>query len=172
MKWTILAIFCAFGTVQHFLYEWLGRPKWLSWLLPISESPWEHFKLAFWPLGAAVVLWGKMQGTDANAVLCACCLAASHAFCTMMGIYFFYRAALGVKKPVLWADIGNYYLTMLAGWRVGLRMLNGHFGTLQGMLAALVLLAWMSIFLLPDRKKPSWPLFAPPEAHFQPFSKK
>lgn len=90
----------------------------------------------------------------------------------MMGIYFFYRAALGVKKPVLWADIGNYYLTMLAGWRVGLRMLNGHFGTLQGMLAALVLLAWMSIFLLPDRKKPSWPLFAPPEAHFQPFSKK
>ena len=32
---------CLLGTVQHFLYEPLGRPAALRWLLPTSESPWE-----------------------------------------------------------------------------------------------------------------------------------
>lgn len=163
MGWAIFAGACVLGTVQHFLYVPLGRPRLLRWLLPISESPWEHFKLAFWPLAGAVTLWGRMQGADGWVILCACCLAVSHAFCTMMGIYFFYRAALAVKKPLLWADIGNYYLTMLAGWRMALRTLTGHFGMVQGMLSAAVLLAWTAVFLLPEKKQPRWPLFAPPE---------
>ena len=116
---------CLVGMAQHFLYEPLGRPAALRWLLPTAESPWEHFKLAFWPLCAALALWGGLQGAAAGTILCACCLGASHAFCTMMGIYFFYRAALGVKRPVLWADIGNFYVTMLLGWRLGLRALGG-----------------------------------------------
>ena len=93
---------CLLGTVQHFLYEPLGRPAALRWLLPISESPWEHFKLAFWPLCAGLALWGGLQGAAAGAILCACCLAASHAFCTMMGIYFFYRAALAAAVLLGW----------------------------------------------------------------------
>lgn len=155
---------CLLGTVQHFLYEPLGRPAALRWLLPTSESPWEHFKLAFWPLCAGLALWGGLQGAAACAVLCACCLAASHAFCTMMGIYFFYRAALGVKRAVLWVDIGNFYVTMLLGWRLGLRTLSGCFGLLQAALAAAVLLGWVAAFLLPEDKTPVWPLFADPAA--------
>lgn len=163
MAWSLFCAACAAGTIQHFLYAPLGRPSWLRWLLPVSESPWEHFKLAFWPLGTAVAVWGQGQGAGRAAILCACCLAVTHAFCTMMGIYYFYRGALGQKKPILWVDIGNYYLTMLAGWRMGLRILTGSFGTLQGALAGTVLLAWMAIFLLPEEHRPRWPLFAPPE---------
>lgn len=164
MKWMIFGAACLLGTAQHFLYEPLGRPAALRWLLPTSESPWEHFKLAFWPLCAALALWGGLQGAAAGTILCACCLGASHAFCTMMGIYFFYRAALGVKRPVLWTDIGNFYVTMLLGWRLGLRTLGGSFGLLQAALAAAVLLGWWAVFLLPERKAPGWPLFADPAA--------
>ena len=60
MLWLIFVGFCAFGTVQHFLFVPLGRPRWLLWLLPVSESPWEHYKLAFWPLGGALCLTGVL----------------------------------------------------------------------------------------------------------------
>ena len=42
------------GTVAHFLYEPLGRPRLLVMFLPVNESPWEHVKLAVWPLLGAV----------------------------------------------------------------------------------------------------------------------
>ena len=120
MLWLIFLGFCAVGTVQHFLFVPLGRPRWLLWLLPVSESPWEHYKLAFWPLGGALCLTGALVEASLAAVLWAWLAAAAHAFGTMLGIYFFYRAALGIKHPVLWADILNYYITMFFGWKVGL----------------------------------------------------
>ena len=111
MLWLIFAGFCAFGTVQHFLFVPLGRPRWLLWLLPVSESPWEHYKLVFWPLGGALCLTGVLAEAAPAAILWAWLHGAAHGFCTMMGIYCFYRMALGVKKPLLWADILNYYIT-------------------------------------------------------------
>ena len=120
MLWLIFLTFCALGTAQHFLYVPLGKPKWLAWLLPVSESPWEHYKLAFWPLGGALCLTGALAGTGLEAVLWAWMKAAVHGFCTMLGLYYFYRSALGVPHPMLWADIVNYYVTMICGWKVGL----------------------------------------------------
>ena len=95
MLWLIFAGFCAFGTVQHFLFVPLGRPRWLLWLLPVSESPWEHYKLVFWPLGGALCLTGVRAEAAPAAILWAWLHGAAHGFCTMMGIYCFYRMALG-----------------------------------------------------------------------------
>ena len=38
------------GTVLHFLYEWLGKPTWISPFAAVNESTWEHMKLLFWPM--------------------------------------------------------------------------------------------------------------------------
>lgn len=159
MKAVIFVAACLCGTVMHFLYEPLGRPALLRPLLPASESPWEHFKLAFWPLCTGLILQGLLQGRPCAAVLCACFLAAFHAFCTMMGIYYLYRAAFGVKKPVLWADIGNFFLTMTLGWRLGLRMLDGSFGSLQAVFAGVGLALCAALFLLTGGEPPDLPLF-------------
>ena len=38
------------GTLLHFLYEWLGKPVWLSPFSGVNESTWEHMKLLFFPM--------------------------------------------------------------------------------------------------------------------------
>ncbi len=38
------------GTISHFLYEWLGRAKWIAPFSGVNESTWEHMKLLFWPM--------------------------------------------------------------------------------------------------------------------------
>ena len=96
MLWGIFLLFCLLGTVQHFLYRPLGRPRSLAWLLPVSESPWEHCKLAFWPLGGALGTVTLLTGGTLPTFLSAWWAAAAHGLCTMLGIYYFYRAALGV----------------------------------------------------------------------------
>ena len=38
------------GTLLHFLYEWLGKVKWIAPFSGVNESTWEHMKLLFWPM--------------------------------------------------------------------------------------------------------------------------
>ena len=158
MLWGIFLTACALGTVQHFLFVPLGRPRSLMWLLPVSESPWEHYKLAFWPLGGALGAVALLTDGPLPAFLCAWWTAAAHGFCTMLGIYYFYRAALGVPRPVLWADILNFYVTMLCGWRMGLRVLlyapGWAFGLSAGICLAAVALLFSAAAVLPPQKYP------------------
>ena len=39
-----------FGTVLHFLYGWTGENRVVGLYAAISESPWEHLKLLFFPV--------------------------------------------------------------------------------------------------------------------------
>lgn len=146
MLWKVFLFFCLLGTLQHFLFRPLGRPRRLMWLLPVSESPWEHCKLAFWPLGGALGTAALLLAASLPAFLTAWAAAALHAMCTMLGIYYFYRAALGVPHPVLWADICNYFITMLCGWHLGLRVLVRDAGWPAGLPAGLLLAACALLF--------------------------
>ena len=38
------------GTLLHFLYDWLGKAKWIAGFSGVNESTWEHMKLLFWPM--------------------------------------------------------------------------------------------------------------------------
>lgn len=159
MSWLVFAAACAAGCVFHFLYVPLGRPRLLQWLLPVNESPWEHFKLAFWPLGAGLFAVSRLGGIPAAAWVCAWAYAATHGFFTMTGIYYFYRAALGVPRPVLWADISNYFITMFFGWMLGLRALTYRPGTAAVLPAAVCLTACAVLFVTASETPPPNPLF-------------
>ncbi len=39
-----------FGTLLHFLYDWLGNARWIAPFSGVNESTWEHMKLLFWPM--------------------------------------------------------------------------------------------------------------------------
>ena len=43
------AITTLFGTLLHFLYEWLSEAVWVAPFSGVNESTWEHMKLFFWP---------------------------------------------------------------------------------------------------------------------------
>ena len=166
MLWLIFLMFCLLGTVQHFLFVPLGRPRSLSWLLPVSESPWEHYKLAFWPLGGALAVAALLAELPLSSFLWAWFAAAGHGLCTMLGIYYIYRSGLGVSRPVLWLDILNYYITMFFGWKMGLRALLAEASWTKTALASLcllvcaVLFAWAAI--LPPE---NYPMFREEEIH-------
>ncbi len=44
------------GTLLHFLYDWLGKAKWIAPLSGVNESTWEHMKLLFWPMLAFAIV--------------------------------------------------------------------------------------------------------------------
>ena len=44
------AVTSLFGTILHFLYDWLGKPAWIAPFSGVNESTWEHMKLLFWPM--------------------------------------------------------------------------------------------------------------------------
>ena len=50
--WQILgfAVTSLFGTILHFLYDWLGEAVWVAPFSGVNESTWEHMKLMFWPM--------------------------------------------------------------------------------------------------------------------------
>lgn len=50
--WQLAGFFATsiFGTLLHFLYEWLNETKWIAPFSSINESTWEHIKLLFWPM--------------------------------------------------------------------------------------------------------------------------
>ena len=44
------AVTSLFGTVLHFLYDWLDKAAWVAPFSGVNESTWEHMKLLFWPM--------------------------------------------------------------------------------------------------------------------------
>ena len=44
------AITSLWGTILHFLYDWLGEAVWIAPFSGVNESTWEHMKLLFWPM--------------------------------------------------------------------------------------------------------------------------
>lgn len=44
------------GSLLHFVYDWSGQNTLVSFIAPISESVWEHFKLGFYALMLYAIL--------------------------------------------------------------------------------------------------------------------
>lgn len=52
------AVTSLFGTILHFLYDWLGESRFIAPFSGVNESTWEHMKLLFWPVFIyAAVQW-------------------------------------------------------------------------------------------------------------------
>ncbi len=145
MIWGTLLLAWAVGVVMHFLYEPLGRPRFLRPLLPLSESAWEHYKMAFWPLAAAMAWLAVCYGLPWHSAACAALAAALHAMGTMFGLFYIYVSGLGVGRSVMMVDILCFVCTMFSGYFVGVRLLASALPAWLGIpaLAGLVLIAYL-----------------------------
>ncbi len=146
MRIWIFAAAVLAGTVAHFLYEPLGRPRLLVMFLPVNESPWEHVKLAVWPLlGAVAVLAYREQILWSTAVTAAFS-GAMHSLAAMLGLHYALRFGLSGGRPVLWVDIVIYFLSLTSGWWIALGLLSAAVPEAVGVLCALCLLV-LAVFL-------------------------
>ena len=52
IRWQIAGFIAAsiFGTLLHYLYDWLGEAIWIAPFSGVNESTWEHMKLLFWSM--------------------------------------------------------------------------------------------------------------------------
>ena len=153
---------CLAGTIMHFLYAPLGAPVFLAPFLPVSESPWEHYKLAFWPLCAALIYLGMKTGAGTAAILCACLAAALHSAFTIFGIYYIYTAGFNLG-PILWVDILNYYVSMYIAFCLGLRVMALDSSPVFGFISALWLIFTAIALAIFSFHPPSFPIFRSPK---------
>ena len=146
MRIWIFVIAAAVGTVAHFLYAPLGKPRWLALFLPVSESPWEHAKLVFWPLLGAVGLLAYREGLAWPAAVTAGFVGAMHAIAAMLGLHYAVRFGFADGSPILWVDILTFFLSLGSGYAIALGLLEAPVPEPVGVLCGLCLLVLACFF--------------------------
>ena len=112
-KLTGFASAALFGTLLHFLYEWLGNSRWIAPFSGVNESTWEHMKLLFWPMlifAAAECIFARGQsglfGIKLYGILIGICLIPI--------IFYLYNGIIG-KSPD-WLNIAIFFIAAGAAY--------------------------------------------------------
>lgn len=111
-KFIIAAVVAALGgTALHFFYDILPY-RIVAIFAPVSESPWEHLKLLFWPtlLAAAVLVQGAKQPQRLWSAFFFVLLAMP---VFLLGVYYLI-VYLGQDSVAV--DIILYFVTMFGGF--------------------------------------------------------
>jgi hypothetical protein len=102
-----------FGTLLHFLYEWLGKTVWIAPFSGVNESTWEHMKLLFWPMLIFAITecvfasWQKgLPGIKLYGMLIGICLIPI--------IFYLYNGIIG-KSPD-WFNIAIFFIAAAAAY--------------------------------------------------------
>ena len=61
IRWQIAGFIAAsiFGTLLHYLYDWLQEATWIAPFSGVNESTWEHMKLLFWAMLAFSIIQSR-----------------------------------------------------------------------------------------------------------------
>lgn len=146
--WPVFFAALALGVLLHFLYGWLPNPL-TALLSPVRESLWEHLKILFYPLLAAVLFLTRGDGPGRAARLL--CLPLVCAL--MLGAGWAYHIALRGEGMAF--DLVLYAALMALGFLLPrpLRPL-GERAWVRSAASFLAVLVW--VFL-------AWFTFFPPE---------
>ncbi len=96
-----------FGTLLHFLYEWLGKSVWIAPFSGVNESTWEHMKLLFWPMLIFAIVecifasrQRSLPGIKLYGILIGICLIPI--------IFYLYNGIIG--KSADWFNIAIFFI--------------------------------------------------------------
>ena len=92
-----------FGTVLHFLYGWTGENRVVGLYAAISESPWEHLKLLFFPVLVYTVWEYIWVGHRWKGYILTRAEGALLGMLTITALFYTYTGICG--RHWLWADI-------------------------------------------------------------------
>lgn len=106
----------AAGSLLHFAWEWSGHNPVVGVFAAVSESTWEHPKLAFWPALALASLQRRLYGRPPG-WLPATAVRALLPPVAIVVLFYGYTAVLGAHHLAL--DIGVFALAVLAGEAAG-----------------------------------------------------
>ena len=157
------AVSFGLGFALHFAYEWSGLTM-VGLFCPVNESVWEHLKLAFFPLAAWWLIYGKKTGMPVCRRVMAAAVSACAAALLILLIHYTVSGVFG--REMVAVDIAALAVSLFAGQYLALRALEKErrAWAWKASAAALVLLgAMMAVFTFCP---PRLPIFLDREGGF------
>ena len=102
-----------FGTLLHFLYDWLGAPTWIAPFSGVNESTWEHMKLLFWPMLLFAIFQGFFFRSRAD-FSCAALVGILTGLSLIPILFYTYNGMIGPSPD--WINIAIFFLAALGGY--------------------------------------------------------
>ncbi len=100
------------GTLSHFVYEWSGNNRYVSYFVPVNESTWEHMKLLFFPTVLYMLILVLIHRIR--------CARDSKLYLEFNKTYpcFFYSINLGLIKGLVFIPVSFYAYSGILGFNV------------------------------------------------------
>lgn len=124
--WTFLGIPLLFviGSPLHFIYAWTGKCSIVGIFAPVSESIWEHLKLAFWPMLAWWIIGyfivAKKNKISSAQWFVSATVALYTAVIVIITFFYTYTGAFGFETIVL--DVFSLLLAIYTGHLLALHI--------------------------------------------------
>lgn len=99
------------GTISHFVYNLTGQNNFVGLFFPVNETPWEHMKLAFFPMLMFTLIIGSMEEDRSTCRKAALMIGTLAATWFIPVLYYSYSGMLGYRKA--WIDISTYYISLM-----------------------------------------------------------
>jgi hypothetical protein len=106
-------IIVTFGSMLHFVFEWMGKWKPAALIAAVNESSWEHLKLAFWPAFIIMLFQILKLKTKVNNFLLAKTISFYVMPLSILLIFYSYSAILGKHYFII--DILTFFISVLIG---------------------------------------------------------
>ena len=153
---------CIVGTLLHFVYKWTGENKFFALFCPVSESPWEHLKLLYFPFLIFTVCKRVILNKDKFNVFFANYVGISVGMLLTLNIYY---TSLGITgKQISAVNIASFFIGVAAAFIISYVMINSSIGgsLANGICCALFIVDTI-IFMLFTFEPPIIPLFQDPQ---------
>ena len=149
-----------FGTVLHFLYDWLGGAVWIAPFSGVNESTWEHMKLLFWPAFIFAVIQSFFF-KDRSDFWCIKLRGILVGLLTIPVLFYTYNGAVG-KSPD-WLNVTIFFISAAAAFIYEWRQLKKEISPCLSPRLALSLLCALGIsFIIFTFRAPELGIFRDP----------
>ena len=149
-----------FGTLLHFLYEWLGEPLWIAPFSGVNESTFEHMKLLFWPMLVFTVIQSFFFKGYEN-FLCVKLRGILLGLAFIPIIFYTYNGVIG-KSPD-WINIAIFFISAAAAYIYEAKLLwSGKPSVCHPRADALILAAIALLFIIFTFRAPDFGIFIDP----------
>lgn len=152
----------AFGTLLHFVYEWLGSPVYAAIFSAVNESVWEHVRLLMIPYLLFTLIEFVMYGRYINNFAPVKCLGLILGMLVIIAGYYTINGVFGESGTAV--DICLFYLAVLASYVYCWARLNtlAFCSTAGRALGALGLILFSAAAVVLTFYPPEIPLFRDP----------
>lgn len=150
----------AFGTILHYLYDWLGEALWIAPFSSINESTWEHMKLLFFPMFIFAIIQSLLF-KERQDFWCVKLRGIALGLILIPIIFYTYNGAIG-KSPD-WINISIYFISAAISYIYEARLFNNNRIICKSATTSIVILCLIALlFVLFTFRTPEISIFKDP----------